>query len=329
MNGARQAQSRAELLRQQQHGGGQTAAHSGGLVVYVAIAANLSVAVTKFIVAAITGSSAMLSEGIHSVVDTGNQLLLLVGLSRSRRAADAAHPFGYGKELYFWSLIVALLLFSAGGAAAILEGVIHLREPSPLEDPFWAYIVLAVAAIMESVSWLTAYRTLSVTRKKNHSLWQTFRRSHDAPTFTTLFEDSAALLGLATAFLGIFLGHWFNNPYLDGVASIAIGVILCAMALLLTRESKALLVGEAAHPEVVASIEALANAEPEIIGVNRVLSMVLGPADTLLNVDVQFRQTISAEQVAQVVRHLETAIRNRHPDVKRIFIEASITPSAA
>lgn len=291
-------------------------------VVFVAIAANLGIAVVKFIAAGLSGSSALLSEGIHSAVDTGNQLLLLFGIHRSQRPADAEHPFGYGKELYFWSLLVALLLFSAGGAAAILEGIDRLLHPRPLQDPFWAYVVLALAAVMELTSWTIAVRELLAARAPGTHPWRALRRSHDPSVFNTIFEDSAALLGLVAAFLGIFLGHVFNNVYFDGAASVAIGVILCVMALLLARESKALLVGEAAYPEVVADITAMALREPGIVAVHRVLTMILGPEETLLNLDVQFRQDLSATDVVAAIKRLERAIRDSYPHT-RIFIEAT------
>lgn len=291
------------------------------LVVFVAIGANLGIAVVKFMAAALSGSSALLSEGIHSVVDTGNQLLLLFGIHRSRRAPDAEHPFGYGKELYFWSLLVALLLFSAGGAAAIFEGIDHLRQPEPLEDPFWAYVVLAIAAVMETVSWSFALRELLAYRKPGMSLWRALRRSHDPSVYTTIFEDTAALLGLAVAFLGVFFSHVWGNAYIDGAASVVIGVVLCIMAVLLARESKALLVGEAAYPEMVADITAMALHEPGIVAVHRVLTMVMGPGETLLNLDVQFSQSLSADEVAMTVTQLESVICERYPNT-RIFIEA-------
>lgn len=289
-------------------------------VVFVAMSANLGIAVVKFIAAGVSGSSALLSEGIHSTVDTGNQLLLLFGVHRSQRPADAEHPFGYGKELYFWSLLVGLLLFSAGGAAAIFEGINHLLHPEPLEDPFWAYVVLAIAAVMELSSWTIAVHELLAKRQPRMGMWRTLRRSHDPSVYTTVFEDTAALLGLAAAFLGVFLGHVFDNIYADGAASVAIGVILCVVALLLTRESKALLVGEAAYPEVVSDVTAMAMREPGIAAVHRVLTMILGPGETLLNLDVQFHRNLLADEVATTVDRLEKAIAQRYPHA-RIFIE--------
>lgn len=289
-------------------------------VVIVAMSANLGIAVVKFMAAGLSGSSALLSEGIHSTVDTGNQLLLLFGIHRSRRPADAEHPFGYGKELYFWSLLVALLLFSAGGAAAVIEGIDRLLHPRPLEDPFWAYVVLAIAGVLESVSWTVALRKLMAARKPGTGVWRALRRSQDPSVYTTVFEDTAALLGLAAAFLGVYIGHVFDNVYADGAASVAIGVILCVMALLLARESKALLVGEAASPEMVSDITDMALREPGIVAVDRVLTMILGPGEALVNLDVQFRESLPATDVAATVRHLEAAICERYPNT-RIFIE--------
>lgn len=297
-------------------------------VVFAAMSANLAIAVVKFIAAGVSGSSALLSEGIHSTVDTGNQLLLLLGVHRSQRPADVEHPFGYGKELYFWSLLVGLLLFSAGGAAAIFEGINHLLHPEPLQDPFWAYVVLAIAAVMELSSWTIAVHELLAKRQPHMGMWRTLRRSHDPSIYTTVFEDTAALLGLVAAFLGVFLGHVFNNAYIDGAASVTIGLILCVMALLLTRESKALLVGEAAYPEVVSDVTAMAMSEAGIVAVHRVLTMILGPGETLLNLDVQFHRHLSAGEVASTVEHLERAIGQRYPHA-RIFIEPVTGRSSA
>lgn len=292
------------------------------LVIYVATGGNLAIAVMKFVAASITGSSAMLSEGFHSVVDTGNELLLLLGLHRGEQPADRQHPYGYGKELYFWSLIVAMALFGIGGGVAIYEGILHLLHPRPLEDPFWAYVVLGVAAVLEGVSWAFALREM-LARKGDYSLWQSIRRSYDPSVFTVLFEDTAALIGLAAAFLGVYLGHRYANPYFDGAASIVIGVTLAVVALLLIRESKALLVGEAAKPEVVASIRELACNEAAIIQVDRVLTMVFGPEEVLLNLEAQFDPALSVAELSAAVCRIEQAIRKRHPAVKRIFLDAA------
>ena len=292
------------------------------LVIYVAIAGNLAIAFVKFIAAALTGSSAMLSEGIHSLVDTGNQLLLLLGVNRSRKPADSKHPFGYGKELYFWSLIVAIMLFGVGGGMTIYEGVTHILEPRPLEEPFWAYVILGVSMLMEGISWTFAIRAL-LAEKGKHSLWQTLRRSYDPSVLTVLLEDTAALIGLMVAFAGIYLAHRFSNPYFDGAASVVIGVILCIVSIILARESKGLLVGEAATPEVVESVTSLALNEPAVVAVNQVLTLVFGPEEVLLNIEAQFVPLLRVSELAKVVSRLEVTIQQYHPRVKRIFIEVA------
>ncbi|HEX5463188.1 MAG TPA: cation diffusion facilitator family transporter [Burkholderiales bacterium] len=308
----------------QAHDGRPSASDKSSFVVYVATAANLAIAITKFIAATVTGSSAMFAEGVHSLVDTGNELLLLLGLRRSRKPPDAYHPYGYGQELYFWSLVVAMVLFGIGGGVAIYNGASHLIHPEPLEDPFWAYVVLAIAAALEGTSWFFAMSGM-VARKGGRSLWQTIRRSDDPSVFTILFEDSAALAGLATAFLGVYLGHLLHDPYIDGAASIVIGIILAVVALFLIRESKGLLIGEAANPEVVESVTAIVRDDPDVVAVDRVLTVVLGPDDILLNLDARFHPSLSAADLAATVSRLERAVRQRHPSIRRIFIEAAAT----
>jgi cation diffusion facilitator family transporter len=290
-------------------------------VVYVAMAANVGIAITKFIAAAITGSSAMLSEAIHSVIDTGNQLLLLFGLYRSARPPDEAHPFGHGKELYFWGLMVGVLLFGVGGGMALFEGAQHLLHPRPLDNPLWAYVVLAVAAAFESVSFVNATREL-LRRRGPSEFWERVHRSKDPSVFTTFFEDLAALLGLIVAFVGIYLGHRFQNPYFDGGASVLIGLILAAVALTLVYESRGLLIGESTSPEVVADLRKIAAADPAVSSARSPLTMHLAPFEILLNLEVVFKQdTPAVEQVAAVER-IEKAIREKYPSITRIFIEA-------
>jgi len=226
-------------------------------VIYAAIAANLVIAVTKFIAAGFTGSSAMLSEGIHSLVDTGNGGLMLLGVRRSRRPADAAHPFGYGKELYFWTLIVAIVIFAVGGGISAYEGLLHILSPKPIADPAWNYIVLGIAVVFEGYSFTVAFKAFQAERGKL-SIWQSIDQSKDPTTYTVLFEDSAALVGLVVALLGVFFAQFLDNPYFDGGASIVIGLILAAVAVLLAYESKDLLVGEALDPETLKDIRRLA-----------------------------------------------------------------------
>lgn len=295
--------------------------HASQKTVYAALAANLIIAITKFAAAAITQSSAMLSEGIHSIVDTGNELLILLGIRESQRPADDSHPFGYGQELYFWTLIVAILLFSIGGGMSIYEGINHVFHPSPLEDPLWNYIVLGIALAVEGYSWTVALKALLDDQPQQQNLWRAIRGSKDPTIFTVLLEDTAALLGIGVAFLGVFLGHLLHNPYLDGAASIVIGLILALVAILLVFESKALLVGESAAPETVESIRMLAESDAAVKGVIRVLTMHMGPEEVLLNVELQFDPQLSTTALAQAVERIEQRIRQHHQDIKHIFIE--------
>jgi cation diffusion facilitator family transporter len=290
-------------------------------VVYAAMAVNLGIAATKFLAAAVSGSSAMLSEAIHSVVDTGNQLLLLLGLRRSRRPPDEEHPFGHGKELYFWSLVVAVLWFGVGGGMALYEGVLQLLRPRPLEDPFWAYVVLAVAAVFESVSFTVATREL-LRRRGPPQLWLRVRLSKDPAVFSTFLEDFAALLGLAVAFVGVYLGHRFRNPYFDGAASVIIGAIVSLVALTLVYETRGLLIGESASPKVVADIRKIAMSDRAVSDARTPLTMHLAPFDILLNLEVEFKKGISADEQIEAVERIEKAIREKYPSIKRIFIEA-------
>jgi cation diffusion facilitator family transporter len=291
------------------------------LVVYGAIAANLAIAVTKFIAAAFTGSSAMLSEGIHSTVDAGNGALLLVGMSRSRRGATPTHPFGHGKEMYFWGLIVAVLIFGIGGGVSAYEGIVHIRDPEPIRDPFWNYVVLGAAALFEGTSFAIALREFWKS-KRDASLWTSFRASKDPATFSVLAEDAAALAGLGVAALGVWLSVRLDMPLLDGVASIVIGVLLAGVAVVLIRESRSLLVGEGVRPETAKAVCEIATRHPHVRSATRPLSMYLGPDEVLLALDVEFEPDTASEDVASAVRSIEADVRARFPVIKRIYIEA-------
>ena len=299
-------------------------AHAGKPVaLYGAIAANLAIAVTKFVAAGFTGSSAMLSEGIHSVVDTGNQLLLLLGLRRSQRPADAGHPFGHSKELYFWSLVVAIVLFGIGGGMSFYEGITHLQHPSPLEDPTWNYITLGAAFVFEAISWWIALRELR-RALPGVGVWQSIRTSKDPAVFVVLTEDTAALAGLVIAAVGIWLGHQTGDPAFDGYASITIGVVLAAVAVFLVYESYGLLVGEAADPATVAGVHRIAEGDPAVVSAGRPLTMHLGAMDVLVNVDVVFRPELRADEVAQAAARIEGQVREAHPEVQRLFVEPAL-----
>jgi cation diffusion facilitator family transporter len=288
--------------------------------IFAAIAGNLAIAATKFVAAFFTGSSAMLSEGIHSLVDTGNGWLMLLGFRQSQKPPDADHPFGHGKELYFWSLVVAILIFALGGGMSVYEGVTHLSHPQ-VHHSILNYLVLGFAIVFESLSFYFAYRAFR-TEVSGQGVFETIRSSKDPTTFTVLFEDTAALLGLLVAFVGIFLGHWLNNPYLDGVASIVIGLILAVVAGFLAYESKGLLIGEGVDPAVLASIRSIAAADPAVAEVRKSLTMHFSPDDVLLTLDLGFKKHLTAEKIAAAVNRLEKQIRDQHPEIKHIFIEA-------
>jgi cation diffusion facilitator family transporter len=291
------------------------------IAIYGAIAANAAIAVTKFVVAGITGSSAMLSEGIHSAVDAGNGGLLLVGLHMAKKPATPEHPFGRGKELYFWSLIVAVLIFGLGGGMSIYEGVVHMREPEPLTDPFWIYVVLASAAVFEGASFqiaLRQFRQMSAGRP----FWSTLHNSKDPSLYTVLAEDGAALAGLAVAAAGVWASHSLNMPVLDGAASVVIGFILTGVAVLLIRKSRGLLVGEGVQPETAAAIRAIAQQQPQVKKAGLPLTMYIGADDVLLALDVVFADSVGADDAAAAVEQIERTIRERFPKVTRIYIES-------
>ncbi len=290
-------------------------------VIYAAIAANLGIAAAKFVAAAFTGSSAMLSEGIHSAVDSGNGLLLLYGVSRGNRPADDRHPFGYGKEHYFWSLVVAILIFALGGGISIYEGVKHLEHPEPISNPLANYLVLAVASLFECVALTLALKELNQIRG-DMSIWQAVRESKDPTVITVLFEDGAALAGILVAFVGVFLGSTFGWHWADGAASILIGVILTAVAMLLAAETKDLLVGEGANPKILASIRALIAADANIVAMERPLTMYFGPHNALLAMNVEFRAGLTAQQAEETIDRIEGSIRAAHPDIKHIYLES-------
>ena len=289
-------------------------------VIYAAMIGNGLIAIAKFVGASITGSSAMVSEGIHSVVDTGNQGLLLYGIARSKRPADEKHPFGYASEIYFWAFIVAILIFSIGSGISIYEGIDKIRHPHVVSNPSINYIILALAMVFEGVAWWIAFKEFNTTRGKR-SLFQAVKDSKDPTIFTVLFEDTAAMLGLIVAFIGIFIATNFNMPIMDGVASVVIGVILAATALLLALETKGLLIGEAAAPEITAEIKALIAAVPAIVAVNEIRTLHHGPNDVLLALSVDYEDEIPAGMVERANTELEKAIKAKFPVVKRMFIE--------
>ncbi|MBD2767156.1 cation diffusion facilitator family transporter [Hymenobacter sp. BT664] len=298
-----------------------SAASSSKFAIYGAIGANIAIAISKFVAAYFTGSSAMLSEGIHSLVDSGNGFLILLGVHQSTKAPDKRHPFGRSKELYFWALIVAILVFSVGGGMSFYEGVEHLKHPAPITDPTWNYWVLGLSLLFEGISCFLALQAFNEDRG-TEGFWQTLRRSKDPAVFAILLEDMAALLGLVIALLGVYFGHLLNNPYLDGAASIGIGTLLVGVAVFLIYKTKGLLIGVGVEEEVLLDLQRIVQAHPSVQHMRAPLTMYLGPADVILALDIEFANHLSANEVEQAVDELQNAIRARHPQFKRIFIEA-------
>jgi cation diffusion facilitator family transporter len=291
------------------------------IAVYGAMAANLVIAAAKFAAGILTGSSSMLSEGIHSVVDTGNQGLLLLGLHQSRRPPDARHPFGHGKELYFWGLIVAIVLFGLGGGMSFYEGVTHLEHPEPLRDPTVNYVVLAIALVAEGMSLLVALRELR--RRGAGGVWQRLVRSKDPAVYTVVGEDTAALVGLVVALAGVWASHHWNEPAFDAAGSIVIGVVLACVAVFLAYESRGLIVGEGLEPERARELERIATADAAVVRVAHPLTMHFGPDDVLLNLRVEFRRDLDAAEIAAAIQRVEASIRRAFPEVRCIFLEAA------
>jgi cation diffusion facilitator family transporter len=295
--------------------------------IVAALAANLGIAIIKFVAAWFTGSSAMLSEGIHSLVDTANEWLLLLGLRASKQPASQGRPFGYGRELYFWAFMVAVFIFAIGGGLSLYEGYEHLLHPAPLGNPTWNYVVLAVAFALDGSSFLVARRTFNAQRGKQ-PFWAAFRASKDPSIFVVLFEDASDLLGLLIAFLGVFLSHWLKRPELDGVASLLIGLLLLVVAGLLLRETKSLLLGEPAEAPMLTSITAMVEAAPAVVRAAAPLSSYLSPHEILVVVPVEFAPELPADQLTRTIGSLCAAIKQAHPDVRHIFIQPATLASA-
>lgn len=290
-------------------------------VIYAALLGNTLISVTKFIAAAITGSSAMLSEGIHSLVDTGNQGLLLHGIKRSIKPADEEFPFGYGKEVYFWSFIVAILIFSLGGGISIYEGIKHLQHPQMMSDPTINYIVLGLAILFEGTAWLFALREFTKVKGKWGYI-KAIQHAKDPSVFLVLFEDSAAMLGLLVAMVGIALTQYTGNALFDAIASIIIGFILLGTSIWLAYETKGLLIGESANKETVQHIKKILMKNAIVEHVNEVLTMHMGPDFILANISIDFKNSSSADEVEATIENLTSHIKKHYPQIKRVFIEA-------
>lgn len=296
------------------------AASGSKTFIYAALAGNLLIAVTKFGAALYTGSSAMLSEAIHSLVDSGNQGLLLYGLRRAKRPADDRHPFGYGMELYFWAFVVAILIFAVGAGVSLYEGVLKILEPHPITSPLVNYLVLGAAIVFEGVAWTMAFKEFQRTRG-TRGLLEAVRQSKDPALFTILFEDSAAMAGLIVALVGIYLSQALDMPWLDGAASVGIGIILAVVAMLLAYECKGLLIGESADKSLVDNVSRIMRSDPTVNRLNELRTMHMGPQDVLLAVSVDFRDGLSVGEVENTIFRLERQIKQQYPEVRRLYIE--------
>ncbi|MFM5917074.1 MAG: cation diffusion facilitator family transporter [Novosphingobium sp.] len=286
--------------------------------IVVALIANVGIAAAKFVAAAITGSSAMLTEGVHSLVDSTNQLLLLYGRRRAAKPADELHPFGYGRELYFWSFVVAILVFALGAGVSVYEGVLHILEPEPAVNPLIAFTVLGVAFALEGWSTLAALKDFNSARRG--SIWQEIRTTKDATTLVILLENSGALVGLVLAAAGLALSLITGNPMWDGLASVLIGLVLGLLSILLLHEAKGLLIGEAADPELVASIRGCADANAAIVSVQNVMTVHSSPTMVTAIISADFVDTITARQLEEAVRDIELQVAKAHPIVARVYV---------
>lgn len=287
---------------------------------YVSLAVDILIAVSKFIAAAVTGSSSMIAEGIHSVIDASSQLLLLWGIKTSRRLADEARPFGYGKELYFWSFIVSLVIFILGGCISFYEGLMRLQNPEFNQDQNWNYIVLVIAFVFTIVSLISALKAFNKQRG-NTPFFEAVTKSKDPSTFIVLLGDVGDLIGLVIAFIGVFLGHYFNNPYYDGVASMAIGAVMIAISILLVRESKSLLMGEIPGRKTLRRVVAIAEADKAVVKIKKHYSMYMAPEEILLQLNTVFKEDLTTHQITDAIERITKTIQLEFPRIKQIFIE--------
>lgn len=297
-----------------------SAATTSTRTLVIALAANLGIAVSKFFAAWITGSSAMLTEGVHSVVDSTNQLLLMWGRRQAKKPPDKRHPFGYGRELYFWSFVVALLVFALGAGVSFYEGVIHIRAPVSIENAGVNFVILALSAVFEGYSWQIAFKHFRSFKGEGNFL-EAIRRSKDPTVFTVLLEDSAALTGIGIAFVSIVLAQYFDMPSLDGVGSICIGVLLAVTAGFLARECKGLLIGERAAPAIEAAILAMAREDPAIQRANGVITVHLAPDQVVAALSAQFHDEANADDIEECVERLETRLAAERQEVTTLFVK--------
>jgi cation diffusion facilitator family transporter len=295
------------------------AEHTSRTAIVAALIGNLLIAVTKGVAAGLSGSSAMLSEAVHSLVDTGNEVLLLYGLKRAAKPPDKVHPYGYGRELYFWSFVVALLIFAVGAGVSAYEGLVHIRHPEMIQDVWINFVVLGLAAMFEGVSWWFGWKAFSRVRR-SRPIWDAFVASKDPTTFMVLFEDSAALAGIVIAAIATFFSWKLKLPWIDGAGSVLIGAVLAIVAVLLARESKELLIGERASPELSAAVRQTASEDPCVHQVIDITTSQMGPDQVIATIAVEIDEDLRVPEVEQLIHRIEDAIRARFPQMFRIFI---------
>lgn len=287
-------------------------------VLIVALGANLGIALAKFVAAAITGSSAMLTEGVHSLVDSTNQLLLMHGQRQAAKPADATHPGGYGRELYFWSFVVALLVFALGAGVSVYEGVIHVMEPEESVSPLIAYIVLGIAFALEGGSTLAAFREFNAARG-TQSWFGALKSTKDASTVIVLLENGAAMAGILVAAIGLGISQATGDPRWDGVASIVIGLLLGIVAVFLAREAKGLLIGEAADPALIAGVRS-ATTRPGVMGIGEIITIHNAPEQIVVALNVDFDNRLSAGEVERIVDSIERDLQAAFPAIYRVYV---------
>jgi cation diffusion facilitator family transporter len=298
----------------------RTAQLSSQKVIYAAIVGNLLVATTKFGAATLTGSSAMLSEAVHSVVDTGNSILILYGLHRAKQRPDHDHPLGYGREIYFWSFVVAVMVFALGAGVSLFEGIAHVLSPEPIQNAAISYAVLALSALFDGTTWWIALRNFKGPMRYSN-LFEAIKRSKDPPRFIVLFEDSAALIGLIIAFAGTYFSIRLQLPILDGIASILIGFVLAATAALLAQETKGLLIGEGADQLIVDSIMHLANDMEGVAHANGIITVHLAPQQIVVALSLEFADELRTPEIEVKVIELERRLRHLHPAIIALFVK--------
>ncbi|CAM4348274.1 cation diffusion facilitator family transporter [Pedobacter westerhofensis] len=291
--------------------------------IYSALAANLLIAITKFAAGAFSNSAAMISEGIHSLVDTVNQILLLFGLRRSRKPADALRPFGYGRELYFYSFIVSILIFGLGGGISIYQGIIHIITPEPLGNPTWNYAVLALSVVFEGTSLIIAAKEFNKTRD-GETWWNAIVKSKDPSTFLVLFEDGAAVLGLFIVMICMFIGHNYNIPQLDGLASMLVGLLLVGVSMILARESRSLLMGEGISDESKKRIMEICESDPAVLKVMKIISTYQSPEDVMLMLIIAFKDDLDTQEINEGIERVRSEIRNEFTLIHFVIIQPEV-----